>query len=68
MDVHGVGEPHVETREMSEMVVLVVLLVLALVFGVGAVVKSLFWLFVIAVVLLIAAGWFGARALRSGSH
>jgi hypothetical protein len=50
------------------MAVLVVLLLLAVLFGLGAVVKGLLWLALIAVVLLLLAGWAGSRALRGGAH
>ncbi len=47
---------------------LVVLLLLALVFGVSAVVEGLLWLFLIAAVLVVAAVFFGSRALRGGTR
>jgi len=45
------------------MVILVVLLLLALVFGVGAVVEGLAWMFLIVAALVIAAVVFGSRTL-----
>lgn len=48
------------------MVILVVLLLLALLFGVGAVIEGLFWLFIIGAVLLVAAAFTGYRSLGSG--
>lgn len=45
------------------MSVLVILLILALLFGVGAVVKGLLWLGLIAVVLVIVAVVTGRNAL-----
>jgi hypothetical protein len=49
------------------MTVLVVLLFLALIFGVGAVLEGLAWLFIIAVALLIGAAWFGWSKFRRHS-
>lgn len=46
-------------------VVIIVLLVLALVFGVGAVLEGLAWLFLITLLLLLAAGWFVWSKVRS---
>ena len=43
---------------------LVVLLLLALIFGVGAVLEGLLWLFLIALALFVAAAWFGWSKLR----
>ncbi len=45
------------------MTVLVILLILALIVGVGAVIEGLLWMFLIGVVLLLAAVFFGWRAL-----
>ncbi|CAN5817265.1 hypothetical protein BH24ACT3_BH24ACT3_19550 [soil metagenome] len=45
------------------MTVLVILIVLALLFGAGAVIEGLAWLFIISVVLIAAAVFFGYRAL-----
>lgn len=45
------------------MTALVILLILALIFGVGAVIKGLLWMFLIGAVLLLAAVFFGYRAL-----
>jgi hypothetical protein len=51
------------------MAVLVILVLLALVFGVGAVIEGLFWLFVIGLALLVAAVWFGwSRFRRLGTR
>lgn len=41
------------------MVVLLILLVLALIFGVGAVLEGILWALLIALVLVVAAGWYG---------
>lgn len=49
------------------MALLVVLLLAALVFGVGAVLEGLAWLFLVTVVLLVAAAWWGWRKFRSVS-
>ena len=43
--------------------VLVILLILAVIFGVGAVIEGLLWMFLIGVALLLAAAFFGWRAL-----
>lgn len=45
--------------------VFVVLVLLALAFGIGAVVKGLLWLVLIAVVLALAAGYAGVRWVRN---
>lgn len=50
------------------MTVLLVLLVLAVVFGVGAVLEGLAWALLIAIVLLVAAAWFGWQKLRGASR
>lgn len=47
------------------MTVIVVLLILALIFGVGAVLEGLLWLFLIVGALLVAAGFFGYRRFTS---
>lgn len=49
-------------------VLVIVLLVLALVFGVGAVLEGLAWLFLITLILLVAAGWFGWTKVRSAAR
>jgi hypothetical protein len=49
------------------MALLVILLLAALVFGIGAVIEGLLWLFLITAVLIAAAAWFGWRKLRSVS-
>lgn len=47
------------------MTILLVLIVLAMIlFGVGAVVEGLFWMFLIGFAILIAAIWFGWSKLR----
>jgi hypothetical protein len=46
------------------MTVLVILLILALIFGIGAVVEGLLWMFLIGLVLVVAAGWYGWTKLR----
>lgn len=45
------------------MTVLVILLILAVIFGVGAVIEGLLWMFLIGVALVLAAAFFGWRAL-----
>lgn len=49
------------------MPVIVVLVVLALIFGLGAVLKGLLWLALIAVLLVVVAGLLGRQALRGRS-
>lgn len=44
------------------MTLLVVLLLMMLIFGVGAVIEGLAWLFLIALAFLVAAGFAGYRA------
>lgn len=46
------------------MTILIVLLLLALIFGVGAVLEGLLWMFLIGLVLLLAAAWFGWTKFR----
>ncbi len=46
------------------LVVLVVLLLLALVFGVGAVLEGLAWMFLITAALVVAAVWFAWAKVR----
>lgn len=46
------------------MVVLVVLIVFALIFGVGAVLEGLAWAFLIGLVLLLVAAWWGWSKVR----
>ena len=46
------------------MAALVILILLALVFGVGAVLEGIAWALLIAVVLVVAAGWMGWQKLR----
>ncbi len=46
------------------MVVLVILIVLALIFGVGAVLEGLAWAFLIGLVLLLVAAWWGWSKVR----
>ncbi len=41
-----------------------VLIVLAIIFGVGAVLEGLLWMFLLGFALLIAAIWFGWTKLR----
>lgn len=50
------------------MTVLIVLLVLALLFGVGAVIEGLLWLFLIGLALVVAAVWFGWSRLRRATR
>ena len=50
------------------MTVLVVLLILALLFGIGAVIEGLFWLFLTTFVLLVAAVWFGWSKFRRATR
>jgi hypothetical protein len=47
------------------MTVLVILVVLAIIFGIGAVIEGLLWMFLIGAALLVAAIWFGWSKLRS---
>ena len=46
------------------MIVLVILVILAIIFGIGAVVEGLLWMFLIGLALLVAAIWFGWSRLR----
>ena len=46
------------------MTILIVLILLALIFGAGAVIEGLFWMFLIGFALLVAAIWFGWSRLR----
>lgn len=46
------------------MTVLVILIVLAVIFGIGAVIEGLLWMFLIGAALLVAAIWFGWSKLR----
>lgn len=48
--------------------VLVILLLLALVFGVGAVLEGLAWMFLITFGLLVAAAWFGWTKVRGAAR
>lgn len=47
------------------MFVLILLVVLALIFGVGGVIKGLAWAFLITIVLIAVAGYLGFRKLSS---
>lgn len=47
------------------MTLVVVLLVLALIFGIGSVLKGLLWLGLIAIVFVVVAGVMGRSALSS---
>lgn len=47
------------------MALLVILLIAALVFGTGAVIEGLLWLFLITAVLVALAGWLDWRKFRS---
>ena len=49
------------------MTALVVLLVLALIFGVGAVIKGILWVLAIAAALVVVAVWAGYRKLKGSS-
>jgi hypothetical protein len=49
------------------MTILIVLVVLAVLFGLGAVIEGLFWLFLITFVLLVAAAWFGYSKFRTAT-
>ena len=53
----GLGTHH-------RMIVLIILVVLAIVFGIGAVMEGLLWMFLIGAALLVAAIWFGWSRLR----
>ena len=57
--LHGVTGGYGRT-----MVVLVILIILALVFGVGAVLEGLAWAFLIGLVLLLVAAWWGWSKVR----
>ena len=46
------------------MTVLIILVVLALLFGVGAVIEGLLWMFLVGLALIVAAIWFGWSRLR----
>ena len=46
------------------MIVLIILVILAIIFGIGAVVEGLLWMFLIGLALLVAAVWFGWSRLR----
>lgn len=50
------------------MTLLVLLVVLAVVLGVGAVLETLAWALLIALVLVVAAAWFGCHRLRGASR
>ena len=47
------------------MAILVILVILAVIFGIGAVLEGLVWLFLIGLALLVAAAWFGWTKVRS---
>lgn len=49
------------------MVLLLILLLLALIFGVGAVVKGVLWILFIAALLLVGAIYVGYRKLRGAA-
>ena len=49
------------------MVLLIILVMLAVIFGIGAVVEGLLWMFLIGLALLVAAVWFGWSRLRRNS-
>lgn len=46
------------------MTVLVILVILALIFGIGAVLEGLAWAFLVGLVLLVAAAWWGWSKVR----
>ena len=46
------------------MIVLIILVILAIVFGIGAVVEGLLWMFLIGMALVVVAIWFGWSRLR----
>jgi len=46
------------------MTVLVILAILAVLFGIGAVIEGLLWMFLIGFALLVAAVWFGWSKFR----
>lgn len=46
------------------MTILIILLLLAVVFGAGAILEGLLWLFLLSLVVLVAAGWFGWTKIR----
>ncbi len=49
------------------MTVLVILVLLAIVFGIGAVIKGILWVLLITAALLVAAAYFGYRKLKASS-
>lgn len=49
-------------------VLIVILVVLALIFGVGAVLEGLLWMFLIGLVLVIAAVWFAWSRFRRATR
>ena len=49
------------------MALLVILILLALIFGVGAVIKGILWVLLIAAVLVIAAIYVGYRKLKAST-
>lgn len=46
------------------MALLIILILLALIFGVGAVVKGILWVLLVAAVLVVAAAFVGYRKLK----
>jgi len=50
------------------MAVLLALIILALIFGIGGLIKGLFWLFAVGFILLIVGIAFGVSRLRTTSH
>lgn len=49
------------------MTVVLILIIAALLFGIGAVIEGIFWMFLITFVLLALGGWLGWRTLRGGA-
>lgn len=49
------------------MAILIILVILAVIFGIGAVLEGLLWMFLIGLVLLVAAIWFGWSKLRQST-
>lgn len=63
----GSGIVAYPTRKLGThdaMTVLIILVVLALIFGIGAVLEGLLWMFLIGLALVVAAIWFGWTRLR----
>lgn len=55
---------HSAHREGAAEALLIILILLALIFGVGAVVKGILWVLLVAAVLVVAAAFVGYRKLK----